>query len=550
MRSPLLILLSLLLFHVSFSQTGKGSKQSVTSVGMQENKKPRLVVGLVVDQMRWDFLYRFRSNYSSTGFNRLLREGFSCEQTLINYTPTYTAPGHAAIFTGSPPALSGIVGNGWFDRQSGKFRVAVTDTSESTVGSDTRAGRISPRQLLTTTLADEMRLATHFNSKTVGIAIKDRGAVLPAGHTANAAYWYDDESGNWVSSTYYMQSLPGWAAAFNAQKSPDRFMQQDWNLLLSPEAYSRCDRDMPGYEAIIEGLSESGFPHELSRISKKRLSAFKTTPFAATHTFDMARAAIQGEQLGGGAETDFLSISISSTDYIGHAFGPNSLEVQDAYLRLDRDLSAFLQYLDKRLGRGNYLFFLTADHGVSQIPEFLTEHHIPSGRFEDDSLRNRLNQSVREKTGLDGAVRMVTNYQVYLADLPDEKKEIVYRTIQEELTRFPFISHAFRLNELGASSLPEPVRSRMVNGYYPARSGDIGFLVNSGYVEGDRKGTSHGQWNPYDAHIPLVFFGTGISSGKTYRETAIIDIAPTVAALLQIQMPSGSVGKVIGELFR
>ena len=505
---------------------------------------------MVVDQMRWDFLYRFRKNYSPSGFNRLLREGFSCEQTFISYTPTYTAPGHAAIFTGSPPAISGIVGNGWFDRKSGKFRVAVADTGYSTVGSNTKAGRISPRQLLTTTVADEMRLATHFNSKSVGIAIKDRGAVLPAGHTANASYWYDDESGKWVSSTYYMQQLPAWVEAFNARALPAKYMQSDWELLLPKDAYSQSGPDIPDYEGVIEGLTEPGFPHELSTIATKKLSAFKTTPFATTCTFDLARAAIEGEELGAGSETDFLSVSISSTDYIGHTFGPNSLEVQDAYIRLDRDFSAFLQYLDKRLGQDNYLLFLTADHGVSQVPEFLSSHHLPSGNYNNDSLRIKLNLRVQQVTGIPDAVQYVTNYQIYLAALPDDKKDAVYQTILSDLTRVPFISQAFRMSELGRASLPDPILSRLINGYHPARSGDIGFLVNSGFVEGDRKGTSHGLWNPYDSHIPLLFFGSGIPSGKTYREVNVTDIAPTLAALLQIQMPSGSVGKVIGEVLR
>lgn len=554
MRTCILILFTLFFLGFSFAQNriDRNSRKGVAghTGQLQAEKKPKLVIGLVVDQMRWDFLYRFRKNYSPAGFNRLLREGFSCEQTFISYTPTYTAPGHAAIFTGSPPAISGIVGNGWFDRKSGKFRVAVTDTTESGVGVGNKAGSISPRQLLTTTVADELRLSTHFKSKSVGIAIKDRGAVLPAGHTANAAYWYDDESGNWATSSYYMRQLPGWVSAFNARRLPDQYMRNDWNLLLPMEAYALSDRDTPDYEGIIEGLKEPGFPHELSTITQKKLSAFKTTPYAATATFEMARAAIQGERLGGGSVTDFLSVSISSTDYIGHTFGPNSLEVQDAYIRLDRDISEFLQYLDKELGRGNYLLFLTADHGVSQIPEFLSGHHIPSGHFDNDTLRLHLNRLVQEKTGLADAVRTVTNYQLYLVELPVEKKAEVQQVILSGLRSYPFISHAFLMNELGKSSLPEPVRSRMINGYYPARSGDIGFLVNSGYVEGDRKGTSHGLWNPYDAHIPLVFFGTGIASGKTYREVGITDIAPTVSALLQIQMPSGSVGTVIGELLQ
>ncbi len=515
--------------------------------------RPKLVVGLVVDQMRWDYLYRYSDLYGSGGFKRLLKEGFSSENNFIPYMPTYTAVGHSCIYTGSVPAITGIVGNNWYDKAAGKNVYCTDDSTVSTVGNNGKAGKMSPANMWTTTITDELRLSTNFKSKVIGIALKDRGAILPAGHSANAAYWYD--GGKWISSTHYMHALPGWVNKFNDKDVAGTYMKTDWNTLLPIEKYDLSTADDKPYETSIKGEKTVTFPHKLSAIdAANKYESFRTTPFANTFTFDFAKAAIESERLGKNTVTDFLAVSISSTDYVGHSFGPNSIEIEDTYLRLDKDIESFLNYLDKTIGKGNYTLFLSADHGVAHVPAFLKEHKIPAGTFDDADILKELNQKIEEKYAIKTAIKTVMNYQVYLNDKniaeQNKSKDEIIDFVIDRLKEKDFIINAFELDEVMEAALPAPQREMMINGYNPKRSGDVEFTFKSGYFDGGVKGTTHGLWNPYDAHIPCVFFGWGVKPGKTNRETYITDIAPTLAALLHIQMPSGSVGKVITELIK
>ena len=543
--STFLFFISYFLFlipHLSIAQSN--NKQQTT------NQKPKLVVGLVIDQMRWDFLYRYKDLYSANGFKRLIKEGFTCENTMIPYTPTYTAPGHTCIYTGSVPAIHGIVGNNWYNRKKDTIMYCTDDDTAQTVGSNTKAGRMGPGNLWVTTITDELKLSNNFKSKVIGIALKDRGAILPAGHSANAAYWYDEKAGKFITSTHYMATLPQWVSNFNDKDLPAAYMGKDWNTLLPLSKYDLSTADDEPYENNIIGETTVVFPHKLSAITKEKYAAFKTTPYANTYTFDFAKAAIENEQLGKNTVTDFLAVSISSTDYIGHAFGPNSVEIEDTYLRLDKDIADLLTYLDAKLGKGNYLFFLTADHGVAHIPGFLKEHKMPGGNLSDDDIEAELDKAVEQKFSISKAIAKVMNYQVYLSDAAKEKQEDIKVFIIAALKKENAVADAVDLQKITTATLPEPQKSRLVNGYTPSRSGDIQFIFKPGYFDGGSKGTTHGLWNPYDAHIPLVFFGWNIPHGKTNKETYMTDISATIAAMLQIQMPSGCVGHVIGEVMK
>jgi predicted AlkP superfamily pyrophosphatase or phosphodiesterase len=524
-----------------------------TVAAFAQTTRPKLVVGLVIDQMRWDYMYRFNALYGEGGFKRLLKEGFSAENSFIPYVPTYTAVGHTCIYTGSVPAISGIVGNNWFDKTTGKNVYCTDDSTVSTVGNNGRAGKMSPDNLWVTTVTDELRLSNNFKSKVIGIALKDRGAILPAGHSANAAYWYD--AGKWISSTHYMTALPTWVNQFNDKDVPGKYMSKDWTTLLPMSSYDLSTADDKPYETAIRGESTVTFPHKLSAITDiGKYESFRTTPFANTYTFDFAKVAIENENLGKNTVTDFLAVSISSTDYIGHSFGPNSVEIEDTYLRLDKDIADFLTYLDTKLGKGNYTVFLSADHAVAHIPAFLAEHNIPGGNFEDADIRRELNQMIEANFGVANMVQSLQNYQVYLntAELERQGKDIaaVKKAVIKTLQAKPFIITAYETDRLALVTLPEPQKTMLANGYNTKRSGDIQFTLKAGYFDGGTKGTTHGLWNPYDAHIPCVFFGWGVKPGKTNRETYMTDIAPTIAAMLHIQMPSGSVGKVITELVK
>lgn len=519
--------------------------------------RPKLIVGLVVDQMRWDFLYRYSDRYQANGFKRLLKDGFSCEQTLIPYLPTYTAPGHASVYTGSVPAINGIVGNNWYNAELGRSVYCTEDTTVQGVGAEGKAGKMSPRNLWTTTVTDELKLATNHRSKVIGIALKDRGGILPAGHSADAAYWYDDKAGKWISSTHYMKQLPTWVEAYNKLDKPRQYMLQNWNTLYPIQTYRQSDIDDAPYEATMKGIDKPVFPYALSSIKEKDIyDAFKTTPHAMTYTFDFAQEAIRQEKMGSrNGETDFLAVSISSTDYIGHAYGPNSIEIEDTYLRLDRDLAQFFAYLDQTVGKGNYLFFLTADHGVAHVPGYLNKHKLPGAVISESNILKELNSLLEDKIGVKNAVASVTNYQVYFRvdslDAHDKDVEDAAKYVIAHLMKKPYITHAFETKEIAETSLPRVQKDMCLNGYNAKLSGHVQFIFKAGVFEGwNNKGTTHGLWNPYDAHIPLVFMGWNVKPGKLYRETYMTDIAPTIAAMLRIQMPNGNIGKVIPELFR
>jgi predicted AlkP superfamily pyrophosphatase or phosphodiesterase len=526
---------------------------SVFSFSQSQNKGAIPKPKLVIDQMRWDFLYRYYDLYSSNGFKRLLNEGFSCENTLIPYLPTYTAPGHTCIYTGSVPAIHGIVGNNWFDKSTNKNVYCTDDSTVSAVGGITAAGKSSPRNLWTTTIGDELKLSNNFRSKVFGVSLKDRASILPAGHSANAAFWYDESLGKWITSTYYMKELPEWLKKINAKDMPGSFMSKDWNTLLPINKYDQSTEDNKSYEGNITGENSVTFPHKLSQITTKKYVAFQTTPFGNTFTLNLAKEVIENEKLGSSSVTDFLAINIASTDFVGHTFGPNSIEVEDTYLRLDLDLAEFLQYLDTKLGKGNYLLFLSADHGVSHVSGFLQEHNIPTGLFNQSSLAREINQLLDKKFSIKNGVLNIQNYDVYLNNDEIEKRgkaSEIKQAVIDYLNNQPFIVTAFETEKIAITSIPEPIKKMLINGYNPKRSGDIHFILKPAYFDRAPTGTTHGAWNPYDAHIPLVWFGWNIKHGTTNRETYMTDIAATLAAMLKIQMPSGCVGKVIEEVMK
>ncbi len=526
-------------------------KPVATTSGIQ---RPKLVVGIVVDQMRWDFLYRYTNRYSANGFKRLLGEGFTCENAFIPYTPTVTAAGHTCIYTGSVPAIHGIVGNNWFDKQQQRMVYCSEDNSVSTVGSNGINGKQSPKNMLVTTIGDELRLASNFRSKVIGVALKDRGSILPAGHSANAAYWYDVNSGNWITSTYYMNELPKWVSDFNAQKVVDKYYAKDWNTLYPANSYTQSTADEKSYESKVFGAEQTKFPYSLKQFAGKNYSYIATTPYGNAMTFDIAKAALDNEQLGKGKETDMLCVSLSSTDYVGHSFGPNSIETEDTYLRLDKDLGDFLNYLDAKVGKGQYTVFLSADHGVAHVPGFMKENKLPGGVFNETDALKQMNAGLKEKFGFDKAIVSMVNYQVHLnhilIDSSKADEAAMTKWIIGYLQKQEAISQVFEINELMETPLPVKVKTMFANGFYAPHCGDIQIILKPGYIDGGKTGTTHGLWAPYDAHIPMVFYGWGIKHGHTNKETYMTDIAPTITALLHVQMPSGSVGNVVEEVMK
>lgn len=524
------------------------SAQSAKNYG--EEGRPKLVVGVVVDQMRWDFLYRYEEKYGKAGFNRLLNEGFSCENTNINYFPSFTAVGHASIYTGSVPAINGMVGNDWYDRSSQKRVYCVQDDTERITGSGQMKGNVSPRRLITTTITDELKLATNFRSKTIAIALKDRSSVLPGGHTADAAYMLDASSGNFVTSTYYLKTLPAWVQQFNDEKRAAKYIEQNWNTVLPIAQYwESTDDDESLFENTYKGEEKPVFTHQLKDLVKNNPGIITATPYGNSLTFEFAKAAVREEQLGKGKATDFLTLSFSSPDYIGHQFGPNSVEIQDTYLRLDKELGEFLQFLDEQVGKGNYLLFLTADHGAAHAAEFSKRRRIPAGNLFPDSVKQEINRMLEREIGPGNWIEYYENMQFYLNhQLMKEKnigRERIYSAIKSSLMKWEAVANVVDLETIQWSNLQPDIKNKVTNGIYAKRCGDIQVIFNPAWLDGYPKGTTHGTVYPYDTHIPLLWFGRGIRHGKSHASVNITDIAPTLAALLRIQEPNGSIGKVI-----
>lgn len=530
---------------------------ATTPVFAQKNttsEQPKLVVGLVIDQMRWDYLHRYYSKFGDGGFKRLLNEGFSLNNVHINYVPTVTAIGHTSIYTGSVPAIHGIAGNDWVDKQTGKNMYCTTDETVLPVGtSSDKVGKHSPRNLWSTTVTDQLRLGTNFQAKVIGVSLKDRASILPAGHNPNGAFWYDDTSGNFVTSSYYMNELPKWVQQFNQQDLPTKLVANGWNTLLPIQQYTESSPDNSSWEGLLGSAKTPTFPYNnLAQDFQKKKGEIRATPFGSTLTLKLAEASITGEQLGQDNITDFLAINIASTDYAGHKFGPNSIEVEDVYLRLDRDLKDFFNHLDAKVGKGQYTVFLSADHGGAHSVGFLEEHKIPTGFFEEDMKKN-LNAVLKEKFGVEKIINSSQNYQVYfdrkvISDNQLDLEKIKKFTISE-LEKRPDFLFVIDANEVQETTVPQPIKERVINGLNRIRSGDIQIITRDNMLPSYSKtGTTHSVWNSYDAHIPLIFMGTGVKQGESNREYHMTDIAPTVSALLKIQFPSGNIGNPIVEV--
>jgi predicted AlkP superfamily pyrophosphatase or phosphodiesterase len=542
------ILLSALVLHTA------AQSLTLSATPTPAIARPRLVVGIVVDQMRWDYLYRYYYRYGAGGFRRLLSEGFTCEDTYISHLPAFTAVGHTTIFSGSVPAIDGIAGNDWIDQATGKSIYCTQDDSVQPVGGTSPAGNMSPRNLLATTITDELMLATNFQSRVVGVSLKDRASILPAGHTPTGAFWFDDVKGCFSTSTWYMKELPEWVNRFNEKNEPDQLVAGGWNTLYPIDTYKESTPDNSPWEGLFKGETAPVFPHDIARFYKEDHDNIRSSPFGNTLTLDFAKAAVEGYSLGQRDATDFLTINCASTDYVGHKYGPNSIEEEDVFLRLDRDLAAFFSYLDSKVGKGNYLVFLTADHGASHSIDFMRSHQIPAGFVGIRNLMKKLSDTLSAVFGLNDLLLNSSNYYVNFnlarirqANLSfDSLKRVAIYWLQQQ----PALQFVVDMTDIEKAALPQPLHDMVINGYNRKRSGSILLIPNPGWFDGFEKGTTHGVWNPQDTHIPLVFMGWHIPHGALYRTVHMTDIAPTLANLLHIQAPDGNIGEPIPEVIK
>lgn len=517
--------------------------------------RPKLVIGIVVDQMRYDYLYRYYYKYGNGGFKRLMNEGFNCRNNYYHYGSTSTGAGHASIYSGSSPAIHGIIGNSWFDREGGDEVNCVGDSTVEGVGGRSSApGKRSPRKLLVTTLGDQLKMGTNFKSKTVSVALKDRAAILPGGHSATGAYWFDGGSGNWITSTYYRDSLPGWVANFNAQKLPSKYLQQGWKLLLPQDQYTESTPDNQPYEEGVIGKKAPVFPYELAGVAGNSYGFLINTPLGNTLTREMAIAAIKGENLGKNTDTDLLAISFSPPDVVGHANGIHSVEQEDLYLRLDKELEALLNFVDTWVGKGQYTVFLSADHGAMEVPELRNSYKIPGGRINMEAVYTRIRKRITNEFGEGDYVVAAQNRQIYLNHelLKKRKVEVeqIYKVVKDEIITIEGIGDVYIADKLGEARLIAYQRELYLNEVHTNRSGDILITIAPGWINKANYGTSHGSGNNYDTQVPFLLYGWGIQPGETLDKTRICDIAPTISALLNITAPEGSIGTVVSKALK
>jgi predicted AlkP superfamily pyrophosphatase or phosphodiesterase len=541
------------------------------SYGQTEgSKKPKLVVGIVVDQMRAEQLYRYEAKYGEDGFKRIMRDGFNFKNTQYNYTPTVTAAGHSSIYTGTTPATHGVIGNSWYDRYKKKYTASVEDTTVVLIGSKNKNNTgASPKKLLTTTISDELRMSTNFRSKVISVSLKDRAAVLPGGHLANAAYWHDIETspGYFVSSSYYMNELPKWVSNFNELEKSSKYLDTVWNTLYPIESYIESYGDNNKYEVVL-GENGPTFPYDFNKLRKKyrkrniEYLMLGFSPAGNTLLTEFAMDAVKNENLGSDDETDMLEISYSVTDRAGHVFGPNSVEIEDIYIRLDLEISKLLKYLDKEIGRGEYTLFLTSDHGAIPVASYLNDIKIPTGVARIARYKDGLSNYLNTKYGDGPWIQNFDGDQLYLNRTIISEKKLQLENIQQDAANFLVnlegISGALTAHHLQTSQYNTGLRERVQNGYHQKRSGDVLLTFDAGLVQDDDseidvasvKGTIHGSGYSYDTHVPLLWFGNGITHGESVREVSPIDISSTLAMFLNLQLPSGNSGAPLKELFK
>jgi predicted AlkP superfamily pyrophosphatase or phosphodiesterase len=516
---------------------------------------PKLVVGIVIDQMCYDYLYRFYPNFGKGGFKRLMDKGSHFRNVTYNYVPTFTGPGHASIYTGTTPSNHGIVGNDWFHRPYNRGVNCVDDTSVTALGTQSVDGLCSPHFLRANTITDQLRL-TYPSSKVIGVSIKDRGAILPAGHLANGAYWYDYSSGKFISSSFYFKSLPTWVTDFSAQHPISSYLVKPWNLLKDSACYYYRKMDDSPYEVLIAGKTKPIFPYTLSELPfDQQLTNFTAFPEANTYLTDFAVAAMNAENLGKHATTDFLTISYSTPDIAGHAFGPYSLEMEDMYFRLDNEIARLLTTLDKQVGNGNYVVFLTADHAVVPVPELLVDHQLPGGYLFLADKEKGLRELSLQTYQVD-VVDRIENANIYL------KKEFLntpltnnylntLKTAIGQWSETKLVLTKVELQQAPVNNWAEMMQA----GYDPERSGDLIFILQPGFLPkstdtpGAHKGTSHGSAFNYDTHVPVLFYGKDIPQQDVFTPYSITDIAATVVHILDVQRPNAMIGKPMLELF-
>ncbi len=522
--------------------------------------KPHLVIGIVVEELNYNQLEKFHDKLSENGIKKLINEGTYFKNASYEYLLTQSAPGHATIATGSEPSFHGITSDEWYVPLKNELLDCTKDVNVNSVGGSFESGLLSPINLLVSTFSDELALATNRKAKIFGIGLRESSAILSAGHTANAAYWFDNTTGTWMSSSYYIPALPEWVNDFNAMKFSDAYLNSTWNLLKPLNYYADCLPDSNSFEKGFNNINY--FPYDLKKLRSKNLFNFKNdysllreTPFGNSFTTSFAIRLIQNEHLGKGDATNYLSICYSATDYIGHRFGPSSVEMGDAILRLDDDIKNLLTFLNDSIGKRNVLIYFTAAHGISEIPAVLEKNRIPSGYFQQNQALQLLRSYLNAVYGEGDWVKGYSEKQIFLNRTLIEDARLSLDDVQKKVARFlvqftgvqaAYPYSAFEANDFGNGNL-----KRIINNFSPQRSGDVIIILNPGWVEKESDYvTNYNSPYEYDSHVPLIWYGWTINRATVTRQVNMTDIAATLSTLCKVPYPNACTGEPMFELFR
>lgn len=522
--------------------------------------KPRLVIGIVVEQMKYDQLEKFRDRLGENGIKRLINEGTYFKNASFEYMLTQSAPGHATISTGTEPSFHGITSDNWYLPLRNELIYCTKDIEVNPVGGSFEAGLHSPVNLQASTFSDELEMATNKNAKVFGVGMKENSAIFSAGHAADGAYWFDNITGTWMTSTYYIDALPVWVNDYNAMKFSESFLNSTWSLLRPSEDYADCLPDSNNFEAGFNGVNY--FPYDLKKMRSKGIfnsrndfSLLRETPFGNSFTTSFAIRLIENEKLGKDDVTDYLSICYSSTDNIGHRFGPSSVEMGDAILRLDDEIKNLLTYLNDSIGKKNILIYFTAAHGISEIPAVLESNRIPAGYFKQNQALQLLRSYLNAVYGEGDWVKGYSERQVFLNRTLIEDARLPLEEVQKKVARFlvqftgvaaAYPYSAFEANDFGNGNL-----KRIINNFNPQRSGDVIVTLNPGWVEkeGDYV-ANHNSPYEYDSNVPLIWYGWTVNRSTVTRQVNMTDIAATLSSLCKVPYPNACTGEPLSELFR
>ncbi|MGB0883205.1 MAG: alkaline phosphatase PafA [Flavobacteriales bacterium] len=521
---------------------------SIPETKAQQKTEPKLVVAVVVDQMRYDYIQRFWDDFGANGFKKLVEKGYFFRNTHFSYSPTYTGPGHATIFTGTTPRYHGIIANDWYDRERQTYQYCSADADVNGLETGDRSvGKMSPKNLLVSTVADELKLYTQQKGKSFGVSIKDRGAILPVGATADAAYWFDGLSGRFISSDYYQSSYPNWVSKFNTSGRAEALLSTPWKPLRAyPELFTGDENQ---YEEPYSGEEKASFPHHLDQIHKTSGSfdVLKASPFGNTILCDFAIELIEKEALGLDDYPDFLSVSFSSTDYVGHQFGTQSWETKDTYLRLDSELEKLIEKLDNQIGKSNYILVLTADHGAGINLNLAKDLKLPAGSFSSSTLLKNLNTHLETKFQNPKTIANISNQQVFYnkAVLDQFSRAELDEACIEFIRNQKGIAQVVSRLTLETAQSSEYTMTMLTNGFCPSRSGDLAYVLHPGWMQYGLLGTTHGSTYFYDTHVPLIWYGSDIQHGESFEKVNVKDIAPSISSLFYISAPNGATGNVL-----